>query len=365
MVRMASKLQHVFCMGLAAYGLGCVPPARVPPQPENTPGAMRAETLSVPAQGAPAGAPTPAAPSSAPASPGATSLSATAPAAPGASSTLPAGAAVAPPGAAPNTTVVGTGPAATSTGPATAGPPRPPGLLECVEPPDPEFDEQSPWAKELGQRLSQALPSLVHCTRDVPSGDAREVTLRLVYARDGAPISQHIVSSTPESCGVAECVKAELAKIRSPRLIIDRASYDVALVLERGKVPKQASEPPPPLVSEEPTPGSCVDAEVAQLSERRVREVVSTSYPALKQCYAQALSRNHSATGNVTFEFVIGHAGEVDSAQARAATLYDCEAIRCMLTQFKGLRFPAPVGRSVRVIYPINYTVEQSPVTLR
>jgi hypothetical protein len=36
-----------------------------------------------------------------------------------------------------------------------------------------------------------------------------------------------------------------------------------------------------------------------------------------------------------------------------------------MLVQFRALSFPEPVGRSVRVIYPINYVLEQQSVTLR
>ena len=52
-------------------------------------------------------------------------------------------------------------------------------------------------------------------------------------------------------------------------------------------------------------------------------------------------------------------------AQVRDATLPDCTAIQCMLSEFCSLAFPPPVGRSVRIIYPINYVVEQPPVALR
>ena len=38
-----------------------------------------------------------------------------------------------------------------------------------------------------------------------------------------------------------------------------------------------------------------------------------------------------------------------------------CAAIDCMLGHFRALSFPEPVGRSVRVIYPINYVLEQQP----
>jgi Ni,Fe-hydrogenase III large subunit len=108
-----------------------------------------------------------------------------------------------------------------------------------------------------------------------------------------------------------------------------------------------------------------VDPAIAALSRAKIKEVVSTSFPELKNCYGQALMRDHSATGNVTFEFVIGQAGKVARAQVRDATLPDCSAIQCMLAELRDLEFPAPVGRSLRIIYPIRYVVEQEPVSLR
>lgn len=249
----------------------------------------------------------------------------------------------------------------------TASAPKSTGSLDCVAPPDPEFDKESPWSKEVGARLERALPSLRPCTADLPAAEEARVTLRLVYEKDGAPASQHVVDGTRNVCAAAECLKQELAKLRSPELVIDQGSYDLALVLKRNAVPQRAGEPTNPLVDDDVAedPSSCVDPAVARLSQEKVREVVSTSYDQLKACYGQALVRDHAISGNVTFEFVIGRAGEVTSAQARAATFPDCQAIECMLGQFRALSFPAPVGRSVRVIYPINYVIEQAPMTLR
>jgi hypothetical protein len=237
---------------------------------------------------------------------------------------------------------------------------------ECVAPPDPELDHESDWSKELGQRLNDVLPSLRSCSRDLPRAEAAELTLRLVYAQDGTGTSQYVVSGTPGGCQVAECVKKQLATVRSPKLLIPRASYDLALVLEPGAAPRRG-EPPQDSLTEGPAddPTSCVDPAVAQLSRPAVRDIVSTSFDGLKACYTQALTRDHAATGTVTFEFVIGQEGKVAEARARDATLRDCDAIRCMLEQFRALEFPEPVGRSVRVLYPINYVVEQSPVFLR
>jgi hypothetical protein len=239
--------------------------------------------------------------------------------------------------------------------------------MACLAPPDPELDQQSPWSREVGQRLEQVLPALRRCTLDLDPEDEASITLRLVYAKDGSPISQHVVTSTSNACGASECLKQELSAVRSPRLFIDKASIDLPLALARNAVPVRMQQPVDPLTPDDAavSDDGCVDAEVARLSQAAVRKIVSTSYDELQKCYGQALTRNHSATGKVTFEFVIGQNGAVSEAWARDATLQDCPAIECMLGQFRALSFPEPVGRSVRVIYPISYVLDQQPMQLR
>ncbi len=253
---------------------------------------------------------------------------------------------------------------------AAALPPPPPEAapdFACVHPPDPELEKESAWSRETTGRLVEVLPQLRRCSLDLAQDDEARITLRLVYAKDGAPISQHVVTGTSNACAVSECIKQELASVRSPRLLIDKASIDLTLSLARGAVPERVNEPVDPLMPDEvaASSGGCVDAEVARLSQTTVREIVSKTYDDLQVCYSQALARNHSAEGKVTFEFVIGQNGGVADAWAREATLHDCAAINCMLERFRALSFPEPVGRSVRVIYPISYVLEQPPVTLR
>lgn len=239
--------------------------------------------------------------------------------------------------------------------------------MACVDPPDPELDRESPWSRDVGERLDQVMPALRRCTLDLDPEDEASITLRLVYAKDGTPLSQHVVTSTSNACAASECLKQELATVRSPRLYIEKASIDLTLALARNAVPVRVQRAVDPLTPDDASVSDdgCVDAEIARLSQATVRQVVSTSYDELQNCYGQALVRNHSAAGKVTFEFVIGQNGGVSEAWARGTTLYDCEAIECMLTQFRTLSFPEPVGRSVRVIYPIAYVLEQEPMTLR
>src|SRR5688572_28852890 len=210
----------------------------------------------------------------------------------------------------------------------SAGATLPQQPLECVTGPDPEIDQESPWSKETGARLDRLLPNLSACAKGL--SEPGELTMRLVYGPDGKSISQHVVRSTPSACAASECLRKGLTQIVSPKLVIDRASYDIALVLERGTI-RRADGAPDSLVDEtEPGAASCVDPAVTALSRAKIKEVVGSSFTDLKSCYGQALMRNHSAAGNVTFEFVIGPGGEVARAQVRDATLPDCTAIQCM-----------------------------------
>src|SRR5690606_11239189 len=86
-----------------------------------------------------------------------------------------------------------------------------PAALSCVVPADPELEKASPWRQALQQRLERALPRLGRCLTALPSGEDARLTLRLVYAKDGSPISQHVVDSTPNACALVECVGRELA----------------------------------------------------------------------------------------------------------------------------------------------------------
>lgn len=244
---------------------------------------------------------------------------------------------------------------------------QPAGPLECVQLTDPELDKESSWSRELGQMLERQLPRLRSCTQDLAPDDEGEITLRLVYDKGGAPVSQHVVTSTSNACAAAECLQRELSSVKAPELVIDQAAIDLTLGLKRGAVPERLSHPVDPLTPDGPTVRAegCVDEAVARLSQSKVREVVSSTYDELQACYGQALMRDHSASGKVNFEFVIGRNGRVADAWVSEATLRDCAAIECMVGHFRALSFPEPVGRSVRVIYPINYVLEQSPMTLR
>lgn len=252
-------------------------------------------------------------------------------------------------------------PPPTSSAPTPA--PTPVDSTSCIAQPDPELERESPWGHDIGRQLALELPNARRCTADLPEGEEARLTLRLVYGKGGEPLGQYVLSSDELACSVAECVKQELADVNAVKLDIERGSIDLALVLRRDAAPERSAEPVDPLGDDQPS--SCVSPEVRELSRPRVREIVATKHAALTACYGQALVRRHDAEGTVTFEFTIGQGGELASVQARESTLHDCPAIECMLKELAPLTFPAPVGRGLRVIYPVKFVLErQQPVKL-
>lgn len=255
-------------------------------------------------------------------------------------------------------------PAVANTPVVAPSPPVVPGLLSCVQPPAEGHDDQAPWSVKLGERLNEKAAQLAHCTGQLPVGES-DLIVRLVYAGDGSPMSAHVARASAASCAVSQCIVDGLVDVWGPKKAnIDPLSYDFSLVVRRGEAPQWTGELVDPLMPEA-TDASCVDPQIRQLSKKRVYETISTTFTELKKCHMRAVERDRTAVGLVTFEFVIGPSGKVATTRARDSTLYDCEAIECMKEQFGSLSFAPPVGRSVPVIFPVEFAIDQDSVAFR
>ncbi len=237
--------------------------------------------------------------------------------------------------------------------------------LACVTPLDPKLEDESPWQEDLGKRIDEVLEGADPCHVGMAPEETGWLALRLLYDETGQPTSQHVISATPSGCAAARCLTEKVANIHAAGLKPGQAGYyDLGLLLEGGERPLRSPYPVDPLGGEA-EPAACVDPEIARLSRSKVREAIGDTHKGLKQCYDRALVRNHSAEGKVTFELLISRSGAVERAFATESTLYDCEAIECMLGKFRELDFPPPLGRTLRVRYPVTYTVQQYSVRLQ
>lgn len=90
-----------------------------------------------------------------------------------------------------------------------------------------------------------------------------------------------------------------------------------------------------------------------RLAPQRIELVVERELTALRACYEHALERSALAEGQINVHFVIDAGGRVTHVRAEHTSLPDCDAVRCVLQVFRGLRFPEPEGGGLHVLYPV------------
>jgi hypothetical protein len=87
-----------------------------------------------------------------------------------------------------------------------------------------------------------------------------------------------------------------------------------------------------------------------------IQRTVRASFDTLRQCYEAGLGRDPNLTGKVVTRFVIGRDGSVPQATAaEGTTMPDPKVSECVVAHLRGLRFPAPDGGIVTVVYPILF----------
>jgi hypothetical protein len=86
-----------------------------------------------------------------------------------------------------------------------------------------------------------------------------------------------------------------------------------------------------------------------EVIQARVRE----HYGEFRRCYEAALARNPALKGRVSARFVIGRDGSVSNVSDGGSDLPDPVAVKCVLSKFYGISFPAPRDGIVVVVYPI------------
>ena len=84
-----------------------------------------------------------------------------------------------------------------------------------------------------------------------------------------------------------------------------------------------------------------------RLDPLEIQRVVRARFGAIRGCYEEGLRRNPDLTGRVAVRFVVGRAGANGSA---------ISGVKCILNTFRAMRFPAPSGGLVTVVYPIQFS---------
>lgn len=106
----------------------------------------------------------------------------------------------------------------------------------------------------------------------------------------------------------------------------------------------------------EAAPGPAAGGDTrGRISPAEIQRIVREHYGLFRACYEAALKRNPALEGRISTEFVIDREGGVSDARLKESTLADPVAADCVVDHFRELRFPAPEGGIVTVVYPIHF----------
>jgi hypothetical protein len=119
---------------------------------------------------------------------------------------------------------------------------------------------------------------------------------------------------------------------------------------EFGRLPADARVPRPP----DGQSGAATRAS-GRLPPEVIQMTVRQNYAAFRRCYEQGLRRDPQLRGRVAARFVIDREGKVSNVTNGGSDLPDADVLACVFSEFYKVRFPAPEGGVVTVVYPIQF----------
>jgi len=93
-----------------------------------------------------------------------------------------------------------------------------------------------------------------------------------------------------------------------------------------------------------------------RLPPTEIQKVVRQNFGRLKLCYTTSLRNNPSSGGRVEPEFVIDMDGTIATIRMQSTTVADPDMNECILRGMSSIRFPAPEGGYVTVVYPLIFS---------
>ncbi len=96
------------------------------------------------------------------------------------------------------------------------------------------------------------------------------------------------------------------------------------------------------------------------LARAEIQRVVRENYGGVKECYAKGMKRSPTLAGKLVVQFFIDADGSVvDVAEVEdKGDFPDKETTSCILEAFRKIRFPAPDGGKLSVLYPLILQVK-------
>lgn len=95
---------------------------------------------------------------------------------------------------------------------------------------------------------------------------------------------------------------------------------------------------------------------IGKLAPESIQRTVRSEFSRFRRCYEGGLQREPHLRGKALTRFVIAEDGSVRNAETDPASdLPDRATIECIASEFGKLRFQAPQGGEVVVVYPISF----------
>jgi hypothetical protein len=89
------------------------------------------------------------------------------------------------------------------------------------------------------------------------------------------------------------------------------------------------------------------------LDAQIIQAGIGARMPRMRACYAAGLRRDASLRGEMKIKFTIDTTGHTLNVEDAGSHMKDKEVLKCVMTEFHALRFPAPEGGIVNVLYPL------------
>ena len=88
----------------------------------------------------------------------------------------------------------------------------------------------------------------------------------------------------------------------------------------------------------------------------RVNKEVEPHHPSLRACYDEGVARNEKLAGIVQVKFTVAPNGEPVQVADEGSSLTDKDVIACILSKFARMRFTPWEGKSVTMLYPMEFS---------
>jgi hypothetical protein len=213
------------------------------------------------------------------------------------------------------------------------------------------------WQDDLSRRAEEKFPDFEECGKAGKIQREERFLVWLTSEKDGTPKKSTVFTTLPD-CAIADCIARKLDRLpRAPWPSEYGPNTSVDFFLRNNLPPRrmERARDAPFDFKKATRCGTPADSPAGpgRLAPEAIQSLVRSNYDKFRECYEAGLARDPYLTGQVSVRFVIERDGTVKKAIINFNTLPDCRVAACIRDAYPKLKFPAPEGGIVTVVYPI------------